>query len=335
MVTERLQPKLEQKKINILKVALAISIALTIVKFIAYLLTSSNAILTDAAESLVNIIAGGFALYSVILSAKPRDREHPYGHGKIEFLSAGAEGFMITAAGIFIIGKSIYGLFSPTELSRLDTGIILTAFAGIVNFIVGQLLIIKGKKWKSLPLIADGKHLRSDAITSAGLIIGLIVILITDIFWIDNIVAILFGFILIYAGYGILRKSVGGVMDEADIELINEVIIILNKNRIRDWIDFHNLRIIKYGANLHIDAHITLAYYWDLQRVHEELDKIEELINYKMGTKVELFIHPDPCVPQSCRICSKDDCPVRQHPFTTEVIWNLENVMQNEKHKLD
>ena len=324
---------LEQKKINLLKTTLLIGILLMIIKFSAYFLTGSNAILTDALESLVNIVAGGFALYSVSLAAKPRDPEHPYGHGKIEFLSAGAEGFMILAAGSAIIIKSIYSLFNPAELGRLDLGIAFTVGTGLVNLIMGLVLLNKGRKWNSITIVADGKHLLSDAYTSIGLIIGLIVIYLTGVIWLDSLVAILFGGILIFSGYKILRRSISGVMDEADMELIDEVIVILNKNRNQDWIDFHNLRIIKYGANLHIDCHITLPYYWDLQRVHEELDTIEGLINHHMGTRVELFIHPDPCVPSSCWICNKNDCPVRKHPFTEKIEWNLQNIIENKKHE--
>lgn len=322
----------QNAKVRIQLMAVLVGLALMAVKFGAYFLTHSNAILTDALESIVNVIAGGFALYSLWLAAHPRDENHPYGHGKVEFISAGVEGALIMVAGFIIFGKSIYNFIYPQEIHQIDWGLALIALAGAVNFGMGWYLVKMGKQHRSMTLQADGKHLMSDGWSSLGLVIGLGIILLTGINWIDNAVALLFGLIIMVSGLKLVRGSVAGIMDEADIELIKELIEILNKNRRANWIDIHNLRIIKYGSNLHIDAHVTLPYYLDLQQVHDELEAMDHIVTNHFGEDTEFFLHPDPCIPTSCPICIKTDCTVRQHAFTHRETWTLENVMKNKKH---
>lgn len=152
---------------------------ITLLKFYAYYLTHSNAILTDALENIINIIAGSFAFYSIYLSSIPKDANHPYGHGKVEFFAVGFEGSLILIAGITIIYKSIIAIMHPNSISHLADGIWITTTAGFANYLLGTYLIKKGKKLNSIVLTADGKHLMSDAYTSLGLIVGLIIIKIT------------------------------------------------------------------------------------------------------------------------------------------------------------
>lgn len=310
-------------------------IALLAAKFTAYVLTNSNAILTDALESIVNVVAGIFTLYSLILSNKPKDDNHPYGHGKIEFISASIEGALIALAGISIIGKSIYNFFYPTEISSLDIGILLTIIAGAINYIVGLAAEKKGKEADSLAMISGGEHLKSDAYSTIGLVIGLVFIYLTDLAWLDNVVAILFGGIIIYTGYKILKKSIAGIMDEADQELLDKIINILNSNREANWIDIHNMRVIKYGDKLHIDCHVTLPWYFTIKEAHKEVDKIDNLINSNIKNSVEFFIHEDYCLPTSCKLCTKTDCEVRKEPFKAKWKWSIANIMRNEKHGLN
>lgn len=322
-----------KQKISAQLIAVLLGILLMVIKFVAFGLTHSNAILTDALESIVNVAAGSFALYSLILSAKPKDRDHPYGHGKIEFISAGLEGGLIAIAGLIIIGKSIYNFIYPQEIEKLDTGAILTAVSTVVNMALGLWLVGRGKATRSLALEADGKHLLSDAYSSIGLLIGLVIIYFTQIYWLDNVVAILFGLILIYSGWKIIARSSSGIMDETDFELVAEIIGVLDNNRRDSWIDIHNLRIIKYGSNIHVDAHATLPYYYDLKMAHQELEVMDKLITDHYGTGTEFFIHADYCVPaDQCGICNKSDCAVRQTAFKRQVSWTLESVLPNKRH---
>lgn len=303
-------------------------------KFIAYYLTHSVAILTDALESIVNVVAGFVSLYSLYVAARPRDAKHPYGHGKAEFLSAGVEGTLILLAGIFIIVEAINQLIHPSELQQLDTGIILVGACGLINFIAGKIAVNTGNKNQSLAITATGEHLISDAVSTAALIIGLLVLYFTKIKWIDSAVALIFSGIIIFTGIRIMRRSVAGIMDEADKELLHKMVVVLNKNRRQSWIDLHNLRVIKYGSRLHLDSHLTLPWYFNLHEAHNEVDELAKLVRAEFDDSLELFIHTDGCLPFSCRLCSIMDCKVRQHPFEHRIEWTEDNIFQDKKHKL-
>ncbi len=301
-------------------------------KFVAYFITNSNAILTDAAESIVNVLASSFAFYSIYLATLPKDENHPYGHGKVEFFSAFVEGVLIGIAGIVILIKSGYGLFYGNEVFDLLDGAIIIGFTGVVNLFLGLYLIKSGKQNRSLTLEADGKHLLTDAVSSGGLVIGILVIQFTQIFWLDNLISIVLGIYIFYNGYKLIRKSVGGLMDESNIELVKEVVVVLQENRQDSWIDVHNLRAQQYGADLHIDCHVTLPYYFDLNKVHHEISSIDKLMNTALNGTTELFIHADPCLPDCCNYCNMKNCEVRTEPFEREIKWNMNNVTKNQKH---
>lgn len=312
-----------------------LSVILLTVKLLAYYLTGSVAILTDALEGIVNVVAGFFGLYSLYLSAKPRDADHPYGHGKIEFISAGIEGTLIVIAGVFILIESVKNLLHPTPIYRLDTGLILVGTTAIVNLIIGTISIRTGKKNNSLPLVSSGKHLLSDTYTTAGIFIGLFLIYLTDILWIDSLVALVFSFIILFTGLRIIRKSLAGIMDERDNALLKQLIEALDGHRSKNWMDLHNLRIIKYGSVLHIDCHLTVPWYLNVHEAHAEIDALGAIIRKEFGHSIEFFVHSDGCLPISCPICIKEDCPVRQHAFVRRIKWRVENVAQNEKHQVN
>lgn len=321
-----------QPKKKAILISLCISVILMLAKFTAYFLTNSNAILTDAAESIVNVIASAFAFYSIYLSTLPKDENHPYGHGKVEFFSAFVEGVLIGVAGIIIIFKSGYDLFYPSEIKQLYDGAIIIGFTGLINMVVGFYLINTGKRNNSITLEADGKHLLTDAISSAGLVIGVVLIQLTKIYWLDGVISIALGIYIIFNGYKLTRRSVGGLMDESNIDLVKNIVEILQENRHESWIDIHNLRAQQYGADLHIDCHVTLPYYFDLNTVHQEISDIDKLINVTGSHKTELFIHADPCLPACCNYCKMPNCSVRKENFIAEIGWNMENVTKNQKH---
>ena len=313
-------------------VSLCVSILLMLAKFTAYFITNSNAILTDAAESIVNVLASSFAFYSIYLSTLPKDTNHPYGHGKVEFFSAFVEGVLIGIAGIIIICKATYDLINPNVIRQLYDGAIIIGATGVINLLVGYFLINMGKKHHSLTLEADGKHLLTDSVTSAGLVIGVILIQLTQIYWLDGAISIIMGLYIVYNGYRLTRKSVGGLMDESNTELVEDLVSIMQENRRDSWIDVHNLRAQQYGADLHIDCHVTLPYYYDLNQVHQQISSIDKLINKNKGRATELFIHADPCLFECCHYCKVKKCPVRRDNFAGEIPWTLENATKNKKH---
>ena len=313
----------------------AVGVLLLAIKFTAYFLTNSVAILTDALESIVNVVAGFISLYSLYVAAKPRDAEHPYGHGKAQYLSAAVEGTLIGLAGIFIIIEAVDNLLQPEPVGKMDYGVVLIAVAGIVNGVAGYIALQTGKKNRSLAVTATGKHLISDAWSSAGLVVGLAVLLFTKITWIDSVIALLFAVIIIVTGYKILRKSISGIMDEADEALLKDMVTILNRSRRKTWIDLHNLRVIQYGDQLHVDCHLTLPWYMNLHEAHRELDVMSNIISDHFGDSLEMFVHTDGCLPFSCKLCLVEDCPVRQHPFEQRIEWTSQNIFQNKKHTID
>lgn len=321
-----------QKKIIL--ISLVVGVFLMLAKFTAYFITSSNAILTDAAESIVNVLAALFAFYSIYVAAQPRDLNHPYGHGKIEFFSVFIEGSLILIAGVLIIFKSVYNLIYPHEINDLMDGTLIIASAGLINFILGYYLVKQSKRLNSLTLFADGKHLQTDAYTSAGLVVGLLLIYFTGLSYLDSVLSIAIGLFIIYSGYKLVRKSVSGLMDESDFETADKVISILNENRKESWIDMHNLRTQRYGPELHIDCHLTLPYYFDLNKVHEEVSEVAALVNRKSKSHTEFSIHADPCMPECCHYCRMNDCPVRSEPKRLDIQWTTENVTRNQKHFL-
>lgn len=300
----------------------------------AWYLTRSVAILTDALESTVNVIAGLIGVYSLFVSAKPKDHDHPYGHGKAEFLSAAVEGTLISIAALVIIYEAVNSFLHPPIIQKLDYGILLVAFTGVVNYIAGFYCIRTGKKNSSLALIASGKHLQTDTYTTVGIITGLLLLYFLKLWWIDSVIAILFAFIIMFTGYRIIRSSVSGIMDEADSTLMKKMVLLLNENRRENWIDLHNLRIIKYGGTLHIDCHLTVPWYLNVLEAHAEIEALSQLVKQELGESIELFVHNDPCLTFSCYICSKHDCNVRQHQFRERIEWTMENITKDHKHQI-
>ena len=323
-----------KENLKLQKIITLVAIVLFIIKIAAWYITQSLAILTDALESIVNIVAGLIGIYSLYLSSKPRDEQHPYGHGKIEFISAAIEGTLITVAGFFIIYKSFKNFAHPLQISKLDLGIILLGATAAVNYVTGMICISTGEKNNSLQLIAGGKHLISDTYSTIGIFAGLLLIYFTKWLWIDSTIACLIALIIIYTGYKIVRTSVAGIMDEADRKLLDNLVNLLNNNRRENWIDIHNLRIIKYGSTLHCDCHLTGPWYLNVNEAHTEIEALAEFIRNEFGEAVELFVHSDGCKEFSCRICSKQNCMVRQHDFEKKIEWTIENISKDKRHKI-
>lgn len=319
---------------NVQKWVAGVSVILLGVKFYAYYTTHSISILTDALESIVNVAAGFIGLYSLYVAAKPRDHDHPYGHGKAEFLSAAIEGTMILSAGAIILYKATKSIFEPVPIHGLDGGIILVAITALINFGVGYYCLRIGRKNNSDALVASGKHLQTDTISTVGIIVGLLLLLITKLAWIDSAVAMIFGAIIGFTGYKIVRRSIAGIMDEADEVILNRMVQLLNGNRRENWVDLHNLRVIRYGSVLHVDCHLTVPWYLNVHQAHSEIDALAELIRKEFGESLELFVHSDGCLPFSCRICSKEICSERKNNFEQRIEWTLENISSNKKHQL-
>ncbi|MEZ0540228.1 cation diffusion facilitator family transporter [Fibrella arboris] len=323
---------LKHTKTRWMALSLVVGIVLLVLKFTAFFLTNSTAILTDALESIVNVIASGFALYSLYIAGQPRDQNHPYGHGKVEYLSSGFEGALILSAGLVIIYEAVVSFFEPTLLTDLGWGLALIAFTTAANALLGYTLMNQGKQTDSLALVADGKHLLVDSVSSLVVMVGVGLVWLTGWLWLDRLLAFALSLFIIYNGWSLVRQSIGRLLDETDLPTIDRVVTVLAENRQRNWIDVHNLRVQKYGADLHIDCHLTLPYYWDLLNTHDEVHRFEKTLQEGFSSEVEIFVHADPCLQECCHYCRVANCPVRGHAFVSDVIWTAENLPLNQKH---
>ncbi len=317
------------------KTVAIVGIGLFIGKLIAWHLTNSDAVFSDAMESIVNIIAGFMGLYSLYLAAKPKDIDHPYGHGKVEFVTSGIEGALIIFAGVIIIVQAIDSLLHGNIPKKLDWGMLIIAATAAINYLMGYISVKKGIQQNSLVLQSSGKHLQSDTITTLGVVISLVLVYFTKIYWIDAVVALIFGSYIIFIGYKIIRKALSGIMDEADQDMLARLAKIMNDNRKREWIDIHNTRIQQHGSGLHIDAHLTLPWYFELRKAHEEMEETYKLIAENSSRAIEFNFHLDDCKTFSCEICQLSECKVRQRPFVKKIEWDENNISQVEKHDVN
>ena len=323
-----------QYNLRVQKWITGLSVVLFIAKVVAYYLTNSLAILSDALESIVNVLAGVIGLYSLYVAAKPSDEDHPYGHGKAEFVSAAAEGGLIVAAGVLIIYETVTNFISNKPISSIDYGIILVGATAVINYVAGFICLKVGRQNKSLALQASGKHLQTDTYSTLAIIAGLIIISITKIIWLDKVIALTMSIFIMRSGYLIIRQSLAGIMDQQDMALLTQLVQVLNNNKKVNWVDLHNLRVIKYGSQLHIDCHLTVPWYLNVHEAHAEIDELINLIRTNFEDSIEFFVHTDGCLPFSCKLCKKFTCPVRQHPFEYTVEWTVNNLLSNKKHRL-
>jgi len=310
-------------------VSILTGVVLLAVKFSAALLTGSTAILSDALESIINVVASGFAFYSIVLSAQPPDRSHPYGHGKIESFSAGFEGALIILAALAILWKAVEGFFAPQPLVGLDLGILLVLGAAGVNAALGYFLVQTGHRAHSLALIADGKHVLTDVYSSVGVVVGLGLVWLTGWVLLDYLTACAVAVNILFSGARLVRQSVSHLMDEADEKVLHNIVDSLQNARRPEWIDLHHLRSWRSGERHHIDFHLTLPRYWDLEQCHAAETTVESWLVERLGGQGEVLLHLDPCTSHHCPLCRMLNCPVRATAFRLSPQWTVEMATAN------
>jgi len=307
-------------------ISLVVGFSMFFFKIGAYLITGSAAIFSDAAESVVHVMATSMALYSIILSSRPADDSHPYGHGNVEYFSAGIEGLLIAFAAIFIIYEGVNAIITGPELKQLGIGAIVITFASVINLLLGNFLIKTGKKTNSLTLVADGKHVLTDSITSFGVIVAVILVIITDIQILDPIIAILIALNILLTGYKLIRESIGGLMNEVKPEMLNQLSNKLVSIKKDYWIDIHELRFWQSGDKVFIDFHLILPYYFNIKQSHEEESLIESELQ-KDFAQADLKVHLDYCIPQLCSFCNYAKCEVRSEEKSKSFEWNVNKLI--------
>jgi cation diffusion facilitator family transporter len=284
-----------------------VSVLLMGLKFVAYHLTGSSAVFSDALESLVNVAASVVAAWSLFLAHQPPDPQHPYGHGKAEFLSAGFEGGMILLAALVILERAIEEIIQRPQIRQIEWGLVLILVAGLINGGVGLVLLRLGKQKDSATLRADGHHLLSDAITSAGVLVSLLLIHLTGIIWIDPIAAILLAGYIAYVGLYLLSHSAAGLMDRQDAADEKLISRILDSHAGPYGVSpaicsYHKLRHRHSGRYHWVDFHLVVPPHWNVARGHEVASSIEYEIEQALG-EGNATAHVEPCKDEQCKFC--------------------------------
>lgn len=303
-------PRIEAKAAGI---SLTVSVALLVIKFVAFFMTQSAAIFSDAVESIANVLGSSVALYALCIAHDPADTDHPYGHGKAEFLSAMFEGSLVLLAGVFIIFRTCDAIWHGelVENQQLNLGLWLVTIALLVNGGVGWYLIRIGRKQNSITLEADGKHLMSDALTSIAVLIGLGLVKLTGWRYFDPITALLIGSYIGWVAINLLRRSGAGLMDKQDLGDMQMLTTILNahvgpKGTAPCICSFHNLRHRHSGRFHWIDFHILVPANWTIEHAHAVAGAIEGEIEQVLG-EGDATAHMEPCASKDCPYCVAPD----------------------------
>lgn len=312
-------------------VSLAVSVVLLAVKYYAWRLTGSTAVLSDAMESIVNVVAATFALGSIVFAAQPADRNHPYGHGKIEFFAAAFEGGLIVFAAVLILWEAWNGFQRGESLTELDVGILLVSGAGVVNLLLGLYLVRTGRAHHSLTLIADGRHVITDFWTSVGVVGGLLAVRITGVWWLDPLIAVVVALHLLWTGLRLVRHAAGGLLDEEDPELLARLVEQLQEEIGRGVISVHQLRAIRAGRFHHVSAHLVVPEFWSVERAHDLAEAVAERVIERVGVAGELVFHTDPCRRVHCGECDLKECTVRQRAFVARPVLTVEQAVHPER----
>lgn len=318
----------ERARLRAVVISLVVGAVLLAAKYQAYRLTGSTAILSDALESIVNVVAAVFGLGGIVFAGRPADRNHPYGHGKIEFFSAAFEGGLIAFAAVLIVYEVVQSLLRGPDVRALDLGVTIVLGAGLVNLLLGWYLIRAGRKYESITLLADGRHVLADFYTSAGIVIGLLLVRFTGIVWLDPVVAAVVALNLLWTGFRLVRQAAGGLLDEEDTALLDRLLEVLQPHLSQGVIRVHHLRAIRAGRFHHVDAHLVVPEFWSVERSHEIAEELAERLIKEVGVEGEMTLHTDPCHRVYCRMCDLDDCPVRREGFGGRPPLTLEEAVQ-------
>jgi cation diffusion facilitator family transporter len=313
--------------------SLLIGAGLMAVKFIAFYLTGSAAILSDALESIINVVAAAFALGSILFAARRPDPTHPYGHGKVEFFSAGFEGALIILAALGIFYEAWPRLLHPQAIPRLEKGLLLILGAALINLILGAALVMIGRRTKSIVLTADGKHVLTDVYTTVGVLAGLVAVKFTGWNWLDGAVAFLVGLNILVTGARLVHQAASGLMDTSDPLLLCEICRVIADHRRPLWIDIHQLRARRAGTHVFIDFHLILPRDLSLEESHAEVKKLEKIINDYFAGQADILIHADPCMEPECPICGLESCDHRRADTRMQRLWRADTLTCDGPHK--
>lgn len=279
---------------RVARIALLAGVAITTLKFTAFALTDSAVVLTDAIESIINIVAAGFMLYSVWLSNRPADRDHPYGHGKVEYMAVGLEGWMILVAGLVIVYEAVRRFIRPSERLNVELGMYLLIPIAIASAVLAAYVWRAGRRYDSPTLVADGKHLATDACSTLGGIAALFLVHITGKAWIDPLASLVMAAIILYTSWRLLWQSSAGLMDRidpADDQAIRKTLD--DEVRTGAIRGYHKVRHRRSGNFLWVDMHLLVDPALSVVQGHEIASRIEHRIEEQMG-RANATAHVEP-----------------------------------------
>jgi len=324
------KPSREQQQLLIARLSLWFGVAILLLKFYAFRLTDSQAILSDALESVVNVVAAIILVSTLKYAAKPADQDHPYGHGKMEFFSAAFEGGLISFAALYIMLEAGAALLYGHQLHALGQGSAFVIGATGLNALLGWYMIHRGKELNSTAMQASGQHLLSDVWTSVAIVVGLLAVYLTGWIWLDSLLALFAGGLLARAGFNIVRQAASGLMDAEDPEVLKAVAQSLEPHMGKGIIEVHELKIMRAGPYHHIDLHVVLPEFWTIEQAHNRLQQFEQatINDYKFDG--EMHFYYDPCQRAYCVRCDLAECNLRNEAFAGQqarsgIIWQSQS----------
>jgi cation diffusion facilitator family transporter len=297
-------------------------------KFYAAKISDSSALRSDALEGTVNVLAAAFGLISILFSDRPADRDHPYGHGKMEYFASVFEGGLIFLAGFLILIDTIHRFTAHAPLGQLNFGLVLNLIAGAGNGVVAVIIYSAGKKYDSLVLKADGIHLFTDLITTAALGVGLGIVLFTGWDWIDPLLALGVAALLFKTGFSLVSEASGALLDAENPELLKKIVAHLNQRDLGRIITVHELRAQEFGRDKHVDIHLVVPEFLTVKDAHLETDKIADELQELLGPESQIHTHVDPCQKLYCRECSMENCPIRRAEFVAKASLTVESAVK-------
>lgn len=298
---------------------IVISFLVLFFKFMAYYKTKSGALFADAIETLVNVAASLVSFWAIYMASKPKDENHPYGHGKFEYLSSSFEGGMVFIAGLGLFIESVRLFLQPRMPENLNQGLLWVSVGSFLNLALGLYLYYVGKKTQSVTIKASSVHVLSDIATTVGSMIGFTLAVTTGLVWFDSVSSLVVAVLLLVGAFRILRSSLAVLVDEQDDVSLEELARAFSSSQRPGIIDIHDVRMIRSGNFHHIDAHVVVPRFWDIQKSHDFLSEFEAAVVREYHLEGEIAFHLDPCRKEYCQNCQLAICPLRTEPFQAAI----------------
>lgn len=305
-----------RQRVIVATLSIAAGALILVLKFLAYRISGSTALMSDAMESVVNVVAAVFAFGAIVFAGQPADREHPYGHGKMEFFSAAFEGGLISLAAVLIFYAAARTFIEGPHLKNLSGGLALNLGAGALNGLLGFFLVRKGKALRSKAIEADGHHILSDFYTTLGVVAGLVLVNLTGAVWLDPVLALAVGILLAVTGFRLVKQAFDALLDTQDPALLQRLIQALNGSRVSGIILIQQLRVMRSGRHAHVDVQVTVPEFFEVGKAHDLVDGYGDRVIREMDLEGEFHAHIEPCRRAYCAHCEVKPCPIRKAEFS-------------------